>query len=448
MSQHFVLKTVYKTDVRRVRVDLDSFGWKELKQLLRKQFKDVNSKRLTYVDEDGDTITVTNQEELSEYFRVARDAGWKSLKIRVGDTSSDGEEDKKPSMDKDKKPFMDEDKKQNAALAIHWGFTCDGCGVNPIRGTRYHKRGENYDLCESEFSKLTEEDKKAFEAIEVPIRGRWWRRFRAERSGQQGWRGRRGGGRRVPHQNFLFKKLKWCARTLTDCDETQLLEALKSTGGAAAEAVEPLRKVIVSLRDKGVLRLLKQLARSPTVQKFKTMLSTVQEKIQAGSVAIVDAPGLILNSEEYAVAITHLRDVLPKLAIASERIANLLPKMAMQLPLLMPKLIPVFAGLAFGVKKPQQDQGQQEVLRAAFVKDDTLEDGVKVEASTTVLKSWTITNTGKIAWPESTALLHVGGDLELRAEKSRVIVGAVQPGKEVSVSVKLTTPSQPGRVWS
>ena len=75
-AQEFVLKTVYKNDVRRVRVDRTRFGWKDLNDLLRKQFKDVSGKRLTYVDEDGDTITMTNQEELDEYFRVAEVTGW------------------------------------------------------------------------------------------------------------------------------------------------------------------------------------------------------------------------------------------------------------------------------------------------------------------------------------------------------------------------------------
>ena len=85
-AQEFVLKTVYKNDVRRVRVDRTRFGWKDLNDLLRKQFKDVSGKRLTYVDEDGDTITMTNQEELDEYFRVAEVSGWKSVKIQVRET--------------------------------------------------------------------------------------------------------------------------------------------------------------------------------------------------------------------------------------------------------------------------------------------------------------------------------------------------------------------------
>lgn len=121
----------------------------------------------------------------------------------------------------------------------------------------------------------------------------------------------------------------------------------------------------------------------------------------------------------------------------------------------MPRLLPVFAIMAFGggnvarsSEEKKDDKDKKEVYRAGFVKDDTLPDGVQVEAGTEVVKTWTIKNTGQSAWPECTALLHVGGDLELRAEEPRVLVGAVKPGQEVSVSVKLTTPKTPGRVWS
>ena len=32
---------------------------------------------------------------------------------------------------------------------VHSGVSCDGCGMNPVIGTRHKKRGENYDLCQS-----------------------------------------------------------------------------------------------------------------------------------------------------------------------------------------------------------------------------------------------------------------------------------------------------------
>jgi hypothetical protein len=48
---------------------------------------------------------------------------------------------------------------------VHDGVTCDASGMSPIVGTRFHKIGEYYDLCEAEFAKLSEGDKALFEKI-------------------------------------------------------------------------------------------------------------------------------------------------------------------------------------------------------------------------------------------------------------------------------------------
>merc|ERR1712054_415164 len=51
---------------------------------------------------------------------------------------------------------------------VHQHVECDGSGENPLRGTRYHKVGENFDLNETEFSKLSEEEKRGYELINHP----------------------------------------------------------------------------------------------------------------------------------------------------------------------------------------------------------------------------------------------------------------------------------------
>lgn len=48
---------------------------------------------------------------------------------------------------------------------IHFGIVCDGSEMSPIIGTRYHKIGQDFDLCEAEFQKLPEEEKVKFEVI-------------------------------------------------------------------------------------------------------------------------------------------------------------------------------------------------------------------------------------------------------------------------------------------
>jgi len=47
----------------------------------------------------------------------------------------------------------------------HWGVQCDVTGQMPIVGTRYHLVGKNYDLCQAAFAKLPKETQALFEAI-------------------------------------------------------------------------------------------------------------------------------------------------------------------------------------------------------------------------------------------------------------------------------------------
>lgn len=51
---------------------------------------------------------------------------------------------------------------------IHYGVTCDATNNGPIIGCRFHKIGNNYDLCQVEFSKLDEEEKRNYELIVHP----------------------------------------------------------------------------------------------------------------------------------------------------------------------------------------------------------------------------------------------------------------------------------------
>jgi len=54
---------------------------------------------------------------------------------------------------------------EKSVEAVHHHISCDVSGMNPIRGTRYHLAGCNYDLCEAEFNKLAEEAKTKFDVI-------------------------------------------------------------------------------------------------------------------------------------------------------------------------------------------------------------------------------------------------------------------------------------------
>ena len=50
----------------------------------------------------------------------------------------------------------------------HPGITCDKSGQCPIIGWRFNLTGQDYDLCEAEFNKLPDAEKKRYEKIAAP----------------------------------------------------------------------------------------------------------------------------------------------------------------------------------------------------------------------------------------------------------------------------------------
>lgn len=68
-------------------------------------------------------------------------------------------------------PYMDayvSPHPRGAKHGVHEGVTCDKSGVCPIVGNRYHMKGKNYDLCEAEFLKLSDQEKLPFVKIAPP----------------------------------------------------------------------------------------------------------------------------------------------------------------------------------------------------------------------------------------------------------------------------------------
>ena len=55
--------------------------------------------------------------------------------------------------------------------ALHLGVYCDGCGANPIEGTRYSRKlgkGQYLDLCARDFLRLAHVEQRLYEEIRVP----------------------------------------------------------------------------------------------------------------------------------------------------------------------------------------------------------------------------------------------------------------------------------------
>lgn len=59
-------------------------------------------------------------------------------------------------------------KNSKSKPVVHYGVICDGSNQNPLVGTRYHKIGQNYDLNEAEFAKLSANEQEKYEMISRP----------------------------------------------------------------------------------------------------------------------------------------------------------------------------------------------------------------------------------------------------------------------------------------
>ena len=232
-TKTLIVKMTMGGDIRRYTANVTSLSWPsvakraaELFELGAKKFK------LTYVDDEGDKITMSSDEELFEAVGLASGATPAVLRITVHpedtktdaaqttDAASMAKSDEGAMVDaaaKDVAAFVGNIAKQlpglytqlpeslrkmmpqaeldleatvaanlggtggsvggdcfvhphppNAKTGVHEGVTCDKSGVSPIVGNRYHLVGHDYDLCEAEWDKLPDKEKALFCKIPPP----------------------------------------------------------------------------------------------------------------------------------------------------------------------------------------------------------------------------------------------------------------------------------------
>ena len=263
---------------------------------------------------------------------------------------------------------------------IHWGVECDVSGMCPIVGKRFQKRGENYDLCEAEFSKLSADEQALYDCIEAPAHG-------PRGGGGSGWRGGGGGKGRGGNRGGGCGR-GWRMRAEVEAEEDQQLRLAMQMSAQAHGAPKPASPV----------------GGGGAAAAANTAATTVAPTATSATVHTVNA-----------------------------NLANLTASGWQSVP----------AELQQQQAPPQPPQR----LLARFVSDVTYEDGRTVSCGTVFRKVWRMRNEGTTAWPEGTRLQPVGGDdLDSAHDGERgVAVASAAPGTEVDVAVDLSAPARPGR---
>jgi len=89
--------------------------------------------------------------------------------------------------------------------------------------------------------------------------------------------------------------------------------------------------------------------------------------------------------------------------------------------------------------------GMHHKLAARFVSDVNIFDGTQVAPQMPFTKIWKIKNVGEVPWPPGTKMLFVGGD-QMSAQMTVPLTSKiVLPGQEVDVAVDMVAPAEAGR---
>ncbi|MBN1954331.1 MAG: hypothetical protein JW900_04685 [Anaerolineae bacterium] len=109
---------------------------------------------------------------------------------------------------------------------------------------------------------------------------------------------------------------------------------------------------------------------------------------------------------------------------------------------------PVTATFTPTEESPEDGDGPPEteepgcIYEADFVTDVTVPDNTQFEGGDAFVKTWRLRNSGQCSWETGTRLVFLSGD-QLDGPDT-VLVGPVEPGATVDVSVNLAAPDAPG----
>jgi len=83
-------------------------------------------------------------------------------------------------------------------------------------------------------------------------------------------------------------------------------------------------------------------------------------------------------------------------------------------------------------------------LDAEFIQDVNFPDGSVIAPATTIIKQWRIKNAGSVTWPEGSKLIFLRGNRELLGETEEFAVPLAKAGESVDVSCPINVPGKAG----
>jgi hypothetical protein len=444
MSEMIAVKAVHGGDTRRFAYD-PALKFAGLKEEVKARFglTDDNLK-LTFKDDEGELCLVTGDTELAEAVRIASTLKPPILRVHIevlveGVKAKNGEDAVQDNLGESARQLLaaleipeedalrflsrtnlvEEAQKYRSfmpmlpmlfggmccpepsaektdisdASVIHDGVECDKSGMCPIVGNRWNLPGHDYDLCEAEYQKLPAEEKVKYRKIEKPASGHPLGGM------MRGWmRGMTGGGP-------CHKWSQSAPGPSSNPINASMLPEEVLHPGAQGPAVASLQQALIQLGHlhPGAIRWRRGMYGPRTTQAIAALQQASGE-----------APTGIYDGAIRAKLVEQLNGASPAP-----------PKAA-----------------AHG----GHGSWRRGHYSSRFVSDKSLPDGAKVQPGHKFTKTWTLRNDGATAWPETTSLVFVKGD---RLHEDDVkLVGKVEPGAEVDVSVEMFAPEPTGRYVS